>query len=130
MGGLCPAAVLVREAKRHNRTAIRAGRVELREASVASIPYPDASFSKALAVNCYQFWPDPEACAREVARVLRPSGVLVLGLRLHDPRASVWTGPGFRPAEVEAAERTLLRVGFEVQDVRREPADSRPAGVG
>jgi SAM-dependent methyltransferase len=119
VAGVDPAAVLVRQARLHNRAAVRSGRVELREASVDCIPYPGESFSKALAVNSYQHWPDPEASVREVARVLQPGGVLVLGLRLHDPAASAWTGPGFQPAEVDAAEQTLVRVGFAVRRVQR-----------
>jgi SAM-dependent methyltransferase len=117
VAGVDPAGVLVRQATRRNRAAVRAGSVELREASVTCIPYPDGSFSMALAVNSYQHWPGPDEAVLEVARVLQPGGVLVLGLRLHDPDASVWTGPGFRPAEVDAAEQVLRSAGF---DVRRE----------
>ena len=119
VGGVDPAAVLVRQARRHNRAAIRAGRVELHEAGVDAIPFPDGSFTHALAVNSFQIWPDPDAGVREIARVLRPGGVLLLGLRLHDPDASAWSGPGFEPEEVDAAEAVLERAGFDVARVHR-----------
>jgi SAM-dependent methyltransferase len=119
VAGIDPAAVLVRQARLHNRAALRSGRVDIQEASVSCIPYPDESFTKVLAVNCYQHWPEPAASLREVARVLRPGGVLVLGLRLHDPDASLWTGPGFQPAEVDDAERALRTGGFSVRREHR-----------
>ena len=64
---------------RRNRRAIAEGRVELRHGDCASIPFDDASFDGALAVHALYFWSDPVACLRELRRVLKPSGRLVLG---------------------------------------------------
>ncbi len=66
-------------AVRRNRRAIAEGRVELRTADCASIPFDAASFNAALSVHTLYFWSDPIACLTEIRRVLRPGGRLVLG---------------------------------------------------
>ena len=49
------------------------------EARAESLPFPDASFDVAVAVTVLCFVPDAKAAVREMARVLRPGGRLVLG---------------------------------------------------
>jgi ubiquinone/menaquinone biosynthesis C-methylase UbiE len=66
-------------AVRRNRRAVAEGRVELRMSDAASIPFQDRSFDKALAVHTLYFWSDPVQCLREIRRVLKPRGRLVLG---------------------------------------------------
>jgi ubiquinone/menaquinone biosynthesis C-methylase UbiE len=50
----------------------------------AHIPYPDQRFDKAFAVHVIYFWPQPQQELREIRRVLRPGGLLVLGHRPKD----------------------------------------------
>jgi ubiquinone/menaquinone biosynthesis C-methylase UbiE len=66
-------------ATRRNRRAIAEGRVELRRGDCASIPFNDAIFDGALTVHTLYFWSDPPACLREIRRILKPGGRLVLG---------------------------------------------------
>lgn len=40
-----------------------------------ALPYPDQSFDRACAINCFQFFPDPDLA--ELHRVLRPGGRLL-----------------------------------------------------
>ncbi|MGH2370537.1 MAG: class I SAM-dependent methyltransferase, partial [Chloroflexota bacterium] len=42
VAGVDPSEVMVRQATRWNRAAVRAGRVELRQGATAALPYPDA----------------------------------------------------------------------------------------
>jgi len=112
---------MVRQASGRNRALMRDGTVDLKEASVASIPYPDASFTKVLAVNSFQHWPEPVASLREVRRVLRPGGSLVLGLRMHVEGAGRFTAPGFTEREVDITESLVRDAGFrEVRRAQRE----------
>lgn len=91
--------VMVRQAAKHNLDHIVAGRVELCQGSVADLPYEHGRFTKVLAVNNYQFWPNAELNLIEIQRVMREGGSLVLCLRMHsDNRFAV--APGFTEDEV------------------------------
>jgi ubiquinone/menaquinone biosynthesis C-methylase UbiE len=68
-----------------------------------SLPYPDASFDAAYLVTVLGEIPDQEAALRELRRVLRPSGRLVVGEVMLDPH--VVTEGALR----ERAERSGLR---------------------
>jgi len=48
------------------------------EAAAEALPFPDASFDLAMSRFSIHHWPDPGGALREVARVLRPGGRLVL----------------------------------------------------
>jgi SAM-dependent methyltransferase len=65
-------------AARRLRRAVRAGRVELRVGSAAETGYPDASFDHVVTVNTVALWPDLDAGLRELRRVTRPGGDVVL----------------------------------------------------
>jgi ubiquinone/menaquinone biosynthesis C-methylase UbiE len=77
VGGVDPSAAMVQQAGRRNRSAIEQGQVSLERRTADSIPWPDATFDGALAVNCIQLWDPLDASVREVARVLAPGGQLV-----------------------------------------------------
>ena len=49
-------------ASRRNSSAIAAGRLELREADAASLPFPDGEFTAAAAINCFFFFDAPKPC--------------------------------------------------------------------
>ncbi|MFJ6673444.1 class I SAM-dependent methyltransferase [Actinosynnema sp. NPDC091369] len=76
--GVDHSAVMVSQARRRNRLAIRAGRVRLVHGSVEGLSIGDGSFDAALAVNTVGMWPDPATRLRELARALRPGGRLAL----------------------------------------------------
>jgi SAM-dependent methyltransferase len=86
VAGVDPSIAMCRIATRRNQAAIAGGRVELREASVESMPYPDAAFDKVLSVHTLYFWREPARALAEIRRVLKRPGRLVLAWR-HDPGA-------------------------------------------
>lgn len=61
-----------------NASWIDIGRVEIRLGSVSQLPFADDVFDLVTAVETHYFWPDLAADTREVFRVLRPGGVLIL----------------------------------------------------
>lgn len=79
--GIERSPTMVRQASGRLRQRIGQGYVELKEGTAESVPYSDASFDRVLSVNTIYFWPDPRPELREMRRVLRPGGVLVLCFR-------------------------------------------------
>ncbi len=81
IAGLDASPVMVEQATRRNKQAIRDGRVEVRQGSALALPYADASFDKALAANSVPFWPDQLAGVQEMRRVLTTGGTIALILQ-------------------------------------------------
>jgi ubiquinone/menaquinone biosynthesis C-methylase UbiE len=68
----------VRISRRTNRRLEESGHVEIRQGSVSSLPYPDAMFDLVTAVESHYFWPDLVSDMKELFRVLKPGGMLVM----------------------------------------------------
>ena len=64
------------------------GRVAVRQGDAEALPFPDAGFDAALSQLVLQFVTDPEKAIREMARVVRPGGVVA---------AAVWNSGGGMP---------------------------------
>jgi ubiquinone/menaquinone biosynthesis C-methylase UbiE len=64
--------------KRTNARWIEDDRVEIRQASVSQLPFPDNNFDIITAVETHYFWPDLPADLHEVLRVLKAGGTFVL----------------------------------------------------
>ncbi len=111
--GIDRSAAMVEQATRRNQKAVTEGRVELRLGNSSAIEYPDAWFDRVFAVNNYHIWKTPEDDLREVRRVLKPGGMLLLGLRMKHPRPSRFKAPGLTELEVQSAVDHLHRAGFE-----------------
>ena len=94
---------------------VQAKRVELRCASAEALPYGDDHFTKACTVNTVYFWPDPAVSLKELSRVLRPGGRLVVGF---SPAAVMRKMPqrltehGFTLYEPDDLRRLLEAAGF------------------
>jgi SAM-dependent methyltransferase len=73
---LSPASVAV--ARETNAEAIAAGRVQIENASVAALPFPDSTFDVITAVETHYYWPDLPQNVRQVLRVLKPGGTFAL----------------------------------------------------
>lgn len=48
---------------------------DLRQGLVTELPFADGSFDTAICIEVFRYLPDPLACIREMARVLRPGGL-------------------------------------------------------
>lgn len=78
--GIDPSEEMLEQARARNATAVRAGRVLLRQAPAEELPFDDAAFDRAFAIRSMSLWSDSRAGLRELRRVLKPQGRLVLGL--------------------------------------------------
>jgi SAM-dependent methyltransferase len=79
VAGLDRSELMVRRARARLEPLIAAGRVDIREGVVESMPFPDASFDKALTVNTVYFWSSLGAGFAELHRVLAAGGRLAVG---------------------------------------------------
>lgn len=61
-----------------NSSLIEAGRVVIQKASVSQLPFPDDTFDLATAIETQYYWPHLMADMREILRVLKPVGKLVV----------------------------------------------------
>jgi ubiquinone/menaquinone biosynthesis C-methylase UbiE len=105
VAGIDPSPDMVAQARARNADAIERGRIDLRQASVESLPFDDDSFDGALSINAMQVWPDAVAGLREIRRVMRPGAMIVLGF-------TPWSG---QPEELVV--ETLTAAGFEETQV-------------
>jgi ubiquinone/menaquinone biosynthesis C-methylase UbiE len=83
--GIDQSREMVEQARARNAAAIQSRHVDLRHGSVASLPFDDNNFDKALAINSMQVWPDAVAGLREIRRVLKPWGGIALGFKPRCP---------------------------------------------
>jgi ubiquinone/menaquinone biosynthesis C-methylase UbiE len=61
-----------------NARLIQAGRVEIEQASVSRLPFPDDKFDLVTAVETQYYWPNLVTDMQEILRVLKPGGTLVI----------------------------------------------------
>ena len=76
--GIDYSATSVAVARQVNAAGIIAGLVAITQASVSHLPFPDGTFDLVTAVETHYYWPKPVDDLREVVRVLKPGGRLVL----------------------------------------------------
>ncbi|HEY1642912.1 MAG TPA: class I SAM-dependent methyltransferase [Streptosporangiaceae bacterium] len=76
--GVDPSPEMVAHATQVNRAAVRSGQVRLSVGSAERTGLPDHSVDHVVAVNNVAIWPDLEAGLRELHRVLRPDGSVVI----------------------------------------------------
>lgn len=125
VAGVDPTPDMVRRARGRRSARVLGERMDFRQGSADDIPWPDRSFDAAVAAHSFQFWPDPEASLRTIARKLRPGGRLALVLRDHARRAPDWLpNPLSRGGdELASAQALLARLGY------RDVAEATPAGT-
>ncbi len=86
--GVDPSVVMRETAQRRNARAVADGRALFKIGAAAKLSFPDRHFDRVVAVNNVRIWPDIQAAAREVARVLNPDvGTAVISWHSkHSPR--------------------------------------------
>lgn len=112
VAGIDVSQEMVEQASARNAAAIRAGAVDLRHGTVERMPFEDAAFDLALAINSMQVWPDVDGGLREIRRVLKAGGRIALAFtpRSGQPRAEMTER--LRSAGFVDARLAELRGGF------------------
>jgi SAM-dependent methyltransferase len=94
----------VAASRKMNQEWIKTGRVEIRHGSVSHLPFADQMFDLCVAIETHFYWPDLSADMREILRVLKPRGTLVIV-------AEVYKG-GKYDRQVHRFAEMMQRVGF------------------
>jgi len=116
VAGVDPTPTMLEVASHRAAIAAAGDRVDLRLGSDCPLPWEDRAFDAVAALHSFQFWPDARASLREIRRVLRPGGRLVLILRDHSRNAPVWLPNPISRGGSEAADTAALlrELGFTV----------------
>jgi SAM-dependent methyltransferase len=127
LAGVDASEVMVRVARRRLRRSIGHGRAAIDLATSDALPHPDARFDAALAVHVLYFWSDPLRDLREIRRVLRPGGRLILGYRPRDATTlAALPASVYSLRSTEDVEELLTRAGFAgIRTTEMAPAPAR-----
>ncbi len=113
-------------ARRRYADELRSGRLTLAEGVVERLPLADRSFDAACAANCVYFWPDLDGGLRELARVLRPGGALILAINAPEVLiAAGFAANGLNTLHADELAARMQRAGFTDTRARRMPDPSR-----
>jgi ubiquinone/menaquinone biosynthesis C-methylase UbiE len=107
--------------KKTNARGIDLGRVEIREGSVSRLPFSNDVFDLVTAVETHYFWPDLAADTREVLRVLKPGGALIMIAEAYK---------GAKTAAGKLAEKFLPLAGMALLSVDEHRELFTTAGYG
>jgi len=115
--------IMVRRARRRNKVDITCGRVVISTKSLSSLPYPDRSFDKVFSINRVQFSPHLLQDLKELHRVLRPAGKLLI-VRQPLGAKNKLEEEGMREDIQQRLPQQIAMAGFDVE--RREVRVMKP----
>ena len=117
--GIDYSELCVKKASKLNNKNILCGKAEIRQASVSELPFDNGSFDLVTAVETYYFWPDKLGDLKEILRVMRSGGRLLLVFEMlrddNDPDKwkAVEDRLGIQAVGRENITEMLLRAGFQ-----------------
>jgi ubiquinone/menaquinone biosynthesis C-methylase UbiE len=112
--GIDIAPAMLAQAQAKAAAAGLSARITLREGNAGSLPWPDHTFDLVTSLEALEFFPYPRRALAEMARVLRPSGALVVS-KYPDTWARALPLKGLTRRSVI---RLLQRLGFAAVEIR------------
>ena len=125
-------------ASRINKQWIDSGRVEIREASVSQLPFPENVFDLVTAVETHFWWPDLPSNMREVLRVMKPGGALIIIAEVYKGANTVTAKlaekyalvSGMKLLTTDEHRELFANAGFSDVQVVAEPRKGWICGIG
>jgi ubiquinone/menaquinone biosynthesis C-methylase UbiE len=114
-------------ARRINKALVRQGRVEIKQGSVSDLPFPDDTFDLATAFETTMFWPSLVDDLREVRRVLKPGGILLIANEAYadarfEERNAKWSRlANFQLQTPEETHQCLVEAGYAQVEIDTIP---------
>jgi ubiquinone/menaquinone biosynthesis C-methylase UbiE len=119
-------SVMVEQAKQKFKPEIESNKVSIEVGDVNQLSFVDNTFDKVCTVNTIYFWNDPLASLREIKRVLKNGGKLIIGIRSADKMKELpVTQYNFRLYDPEAVKDLLVESGFTNVSIDRRDRDLR-----
>jgi ubiquinone/menaquinone biosynthesis C-methylase UbiE len=117
---------MVKQAKQKFKSLIESGKVSIEFADVNHLPFDDNTFDKVCTVNTIYFWEEPLVGLREIKRVLKSGGRLVVGIRSADKMKDLpFTQHNFRLYAPEAVRDLLVGSGFSGVSIDHRDRDEK-----
>lgn len=120
----------VKWAGEYNKEAAEKGKVEILKASVDDLPFSDGKFDIVFAVETTYFWPDLIKGFREIKRVLKDSGRLVIineaytSLNFKERNDAYFKEGNMKIFSPKEFRKMLLEAGFSDTDIVLEPKNN------
>jgi len=117
-------------ATEYNSKEVELGRVTIMESSVSELPFPYDKFDLVTAFETCYFWPDLEEGLREIKRVLKKGGTLLIVNEMYDhelftERNSPYnTAKGMNIYSAEEYRKALTSAGFLAIEIDEVPEDN------
>jgi ubiquinone/menaquinone biosynthesis C-methylase UbiE len=111
--------LMVTEAKKANAEWIARGAAEFVLGDVSSLPFSAKSFNKIFTINTIYFWKDNALILKELRRVLKPGGLLIIAIRpKHQMQNYPFTRYGFTMYSSSELKEMLIANGFGVRKIQ------------
>ena len=112
--GLDFSKTMIEEACKLNQKLIDEDTVTFVNGSVEELPFKDNSINYVTTTNTIYFWPDLKENAKEIYRVLKPNGKLLIGYRSKEFMDKIeLSRHGFNKYTQEEVENLLQMTGFK-----------------
>lgn len=112
--GLDFSQTMIDEATKLNQAFMESGQVSFINGSIEKLPFEDNSMDCITTTNTIYFWPNLEANAKELFRVLKPKGKLLIGYRSQELMDKIsFTKHNFEKYSQQEVELLLKTTGFQ-----------------